>query len=160
MFKVFATNVVVSKGYGENPTFKFSDNENIVNFRIGKKVYDPKADDNTRWINVAVKAFGDICERIKKMKLKEGSSLNIEGKLDEDVWDDESTGEVKRRTVIILTDVEYASSGSGSGNSNKPDDQSTEKPKGGNQTGNKKGSDSSNFTGFSDFGGENPFFGN
>ena len=154
MFKVIATNVVVSKGYGENPTFKFSEDKSIVNFRIGKKVYDSRAEDNSRWINLTVKAFGDVCERIKKMKLKDGSYLNIEGKLDEDVWEDD--GETKRRIVIVLTDVEYASSGSGS---NKTEDDSETEKKTDKKSGDgKKPQDSDNFTGFSNFGGgENPF---
>lgn len=153
MFKVIATNVVVSKGYGENPTFKFSEDKSVVNFRIGKKVYDSRAEDNSRWINLTVKAFGDVCERIKKMKLKDGSYLNIEGKLDEDVWEDD--GETRRRTVIVLTDVEYASTGSG----NKTEDDSETEKKADKKSGSgKKPQDSGNFTGFSDFGGgENPF---
>ena len=51
MLKVFATQVV-EKG-------------DAVRFRIGKKVYDPNAENNARWVNLAVKGFGPICERIK-----------------------------------------------------------------------------------------------
>ena len=44
MLKVFATQVVVSKGYDNTPALRFSENGDSVRFRIGKKVYDPHAE--------------------------------------------------------------------------------------------------------------------
>ena len=38
MFKVIATDVVISKGYDGAPALKFSENGESVRFRIGKKV--------------------------------------------------------------------------------------------------------------------------
>ena len=105
MFKVVATNVVVSKGYGENPALKFSDNGENVRFRIGHKVYDSKAEDNTRWLNMTVKAFNGVCERIKKMKIKEGSYINILGHLDEDTWTDPTTKEIRYRVLILRSSL-------------------------------------------------------
>ena len=102
MIKVFATNVVVSKGYNNSPALKFSDNGEHVRFRIGQKVYDSREDDNTRWNNYTVKAFGPLCERIQKMQVKEGSFINLVGDLDEDVWTDEETGEIKRDVATVL----------------------------------------------------------
>lgn len=64
MLKVFGTQVVISRGYDGAAAIKFSEKGDAVRFRIGKKVYDPSATDNTRWINLAVKGFGPICERI------------------------------------------------------------------------------------------------
>lgn len=119
MFKIIATNVVISHGYNGAEALKFSDNGGSVRFRIGKKVYDPKAKDNARWVNMSVKAFGNVCERIKKMQLKESSFINIEGRLDEDCWTDPNTHEEKSQFVIILDDVEYASSSDGSKAKNK-----------------------------------------
>ena len=84
MLKVIATDVVISKGYDGAPALRFS--EKGVRFRVGKKVYDTRAENNQRWINLSVKAFGQTSERIKKMQLKEGSFVNILGRLDEDVW--------------------------------------------------------------------------
>ena len=112
MFKLFATQVVVSKGYDGAPALKFSAKGDSVRFRIGKRVYDTRAENHTRWINMQVKAFGDVCERIRKMKLKEGSYIDIFGRLDEDVWEDRDTHEKKSAMVIILDDVEYCFSGS------------------------------------------------
>ena len=86
MLKVFATQVVVSKGYDNTPALRFSENGDSVRFRIGKKVYDPHAENDSRWINLPVKAFNGVCERIKKMQLKEGSFVNLIGRLDEDSW--------------------------------------------------------------------------
>lgn len=111
MFKVFATDVVVSKGYDNSSALKYSDDGTSVRFRIGKKVYDTRAENNTRWVNVSVKAFGTVCERIKKMQLKEGSFIHIAGRLDEDNWVDTTSNEKKSQIVIILDEVEYASGG-------------------------------------------------
>ena len=106
MFKLIATNVVISQGYNGAPALRFSDNGESVRFRIGKKVYDPKAENSSRWINLSVKAFGTLCERIKKMQLKDGSFVNLEGRLDEDKWTDQNTGEQKSQMVLILEDIE------------------------------------------------------
>ena len=111
MLKVFATQVVVSKGYDNTPALRFSDNGDSVRFRIGKKVYDPHAENDSRWINLPVKAFNGVCERIKKMQLKEGSYVNLIGRLDEDSWEDKDTKELRKMMVIILDDIEYASGG-------------------------------------------------
>ena len=90
MFKVIATDVVISKGFDNAPALRFSEKGDSVRFRIGKKVYDTRAENNTRWFNVSVKAFGDVCERIKKMQLKEGSFVHLTGRLDEESWTDQS----------------------------------------------------------------------
>lgn len=111
MLKVFATQVVISKGYDNNAAIKFSENGDSVRFRIGKKVYDPNAENNARWINISVKGFGAVCERIRKMQLKEGSFVNLLGRLDEDTWTDQQTNEKRSAMVIILDDIEYASGG-------------------------------------------------
>lgn len=41
MFKVIATDVVISKGYDGAPALKFTESGESVRFRIGKKVYPP-----------------------------------------------------------------------------------------------------------------------
>ena len=113
MLKVFATDVVVSKGFDNAPALKFSDDGESVRFRFGKKVYDTRAENNTRWINMTVKAFGSTCERIKKMQLQEGSYVNLMGRLDEDRWEDPQTHAQKSMPVIILDTIEYAYGGNG-----------------------------------------------
>ena len=67
MLKVFATQVVISRGYDGAAAIKFSEKGDAVRFRIGKKVYDPNAENNARWVNMAVKGFGPICERSSRM---------------------------------------------------------------------------------------------
>lgn len=111
MNKVFITNAVISKGYDKTPALVFSENGETVKFRIGYKVYDSREESNTRWINIKVRALKTLTERIKKMKLKDGSYINVSGNLDEDVWDDAQTQERKREKVIVLSDIEYASGG-------------------------------------------------
>ena len=150
MLKVFGTQVVISRGYDGAAAIKFSEKGDAVRFRIGKKVYDSNAADNTRWINMAVKGFGPICERIKKMQLKEGSFVNFVGRLDEDVWEDSQTKEKKSVTVIILDEIEYASGGSRP-KENQNNSQTTNNA---NATPLSEGG----FTGFEAFGSSNPFF--
>lgn len=155
MLKVFATQVVVSRGYDGAAAIKFSEKGDAVRFRIGKKVYDPNAENNARWINLAVKGFGPICERIKKMQLKDGSFVNLIGRLDEDVWEDQQTHEKKSAMVIILDDIEYASGGGKS-----KDNQNTDEAQGhpAASTASAAAAPANNgggFTGYESFGGGN-----
>lgn len=154
MLKVFGTQVVISRGYDGAAAIKFSEKGDAVRFRVGKKVYDPSATDNTRWINLAVKGFGPICERIKKMQLKEGSFVNFVGRLDEDVWEDAETKEKKSVTVIILDDIEYASGG-GKSKDTPNTSQTSNNAQAASST---VPANSGGFTGFEAFGGSNPFF--
>ena len=173
MLKIIATDVVVSKGYGDKPAIRYSDDGSCVRFRIGKRVYDKREKENHRWININVKAFGDLCERIRKMQLKEGSFIHLEGRFEEDVWDDDN-GQSVRMPVIILSDLEYSYSGSGNGNGNgngkkKETGTPADEPEGyqGNieaqephqqQAPAQQQEMPDNFTGFQGFGGVNPFF--
>ena len=160
MFKVIATDVVISKGFDGAPALKFSENGESVRFRIGKKVYDTRAENNQRWVNLSVKAFGAICERIKKMQLKESSFVNILGRLDEDVWEDPTTHEKRSAMVVILDEIEYCSSGGkqqkGAGETTAS--QQTSKPSGGNTNEPGTAAETGGFTGYEPFGGVNSFF--
>ena len=80
MLKFFASNVVVSKGYQNSPAVKFSEKGDFVRFRVGQKVYDPRAEDNHRWVNMTIKCFdASLVDRIRKMGLKEGSFISLSG---------------------------------------------------------------------------------
>ena len=155
MFKVFATEAVISKGYDGAPALRFSENGDSVRFRIGMKVYDSRAENNSRWINISVKAFKGLCERIKKMQLKEGSRINLIGRLDEDTWEDRETHEQRSTMVIILDEVEYCFTGNGEKKAgdgqqtqNSPQEAAPAATDG--KTG--------EFTGFEPFGGGSSFF--
>lgn len=156
MFKVIATDVVISKGYDGAPALKFSENGESVRFRIGKKVYDTRAENNTRWVNLSVKAFGPVCERIKKMQLKESSFINILGRLDEDVWEDSMTHEKRSAMVVILDEIEYCSSGGGKQKTEEAGEQPRAATAPAKSASN--GEMPGNFTGFEPFGGVNSFF--
>lgn len=125
MIKAFVTDAVVSKGYNGQDALKYSEDGKSVRFRIGKKVYDTRCENNTRWFNIGVKAFGAVCERIKKMQLKDGSYVSFIGKLDEDTWTDKETGETKTAMVIIVDDIEYTVSGGSNKDSNNQNRQNT-----------------------------------
>lgn len=157
MFKVFATDVIVSKGYANQSAVRFSEDGKIVRFRIGKKVYDKNAENNTRWLNVSVKGFGPIAERIQKMQLKEGSLIHISGTLDEESWLDQPSNTTKTQTVIIIDDIDYASgSGAKKDGQNQQQNSSSAPASGASNT----PENSPNFEGYSNFGGASFFDGN
>ena len=85
--------------------FSESDGVSRVRFRVGKRVYDSRCENNHRYINLRVKASGDLCERIRKMKLKEGSFINISGRYDEETIKDDETGKEKTYPIIILDEA-------------------------------------------------------
>lgn len=107
MLAVLITGAVISKGYQDEPAIKVSDSGKAVWFRVGKKVYDPQEKDNRRWVNVSIKGFNYMVERIQKMQLKEGVYVNIRGRLDSDEWTDKE-GNTRKNLVVIAEDIEYA----------------------------------------------------
>lgn len=157
MFKVIATDVVISKGYDGAPALRYSESGESVRFRIGKKVYDTRAENNHRWINLSVKAFGNLCERIKKMQLKEGSFINILGRLDEDVWEDATTHEKKSAMVILLDEVEFCSGGNRQQRDSSAEASPAQQPSPSTAAPAANAS-GAGFTGFEPFGGVNSFF--
>ena len=120
MLKFFASNVVVSKGYQNTPALKFSEKGDFVRFRVGQKVYDPRAEDNHRWVNLTIKCFDPaLVDRIRKMGLKEGSFISLSGRYDEDIWEDEQTKEKRSMPVIILDELEFSGGGKRTGDGQK-----------------------------------------
>ena len=115
MMKIFVSDAVVSQGYNGAPAVRFFSQEGggeFVVFQIGKRKYDSRAENNTRWVNIKVKGFRDVCERIKKMKLKEGSYITLSGEYDEERWIDKETNQKRSEPVIIIDDIEYSYGGS------------------------------------------------
>ena len=92
----------------------------------------------------------------EKMQLKEGSFINIEGRLDEDTWVDQQSNEKKSCTVIILDEIEYASGG-GKSNSNGNATNGTSNQAPAQAPAANTGDGTGGFTGFEPFGG-NSFF--
>lgn len=161
MFKGILTDVFVCKGYEDNPALKFSgQGDTCVQFRVGEKVYDANAENKSRWVNHSVKAFGSVCERIKAMKLKEGSHVNLFGRVVEDVWTDEKTKEKKSARFLVLDDIEYVTGGGKkSENDSQSQDQKKDAPKAAEDAG-KRPEDSANFDGYRPPFGGGDFFGN
>lgn len=161
MLKFFASNVVVSKGYQNSPAVKFSEKGDFVRFRVGQKVYDPRADDNHRWINLTIKCFdAALVDRIRKMGLKEGSFISLSGRYDEDVWEDEESKEKRSMPCIILDELEFSGGGSGkkSENGNSGAQNTTPAPAAPAEAPQEPPQMPGNFTGYEGFGGGNNFF--
>ena len=107
MLQAIITGAVVSKGFDGVEAIRYSESGKAVWFRIGKKVYDPQAEDHSRWVNFSNKGFSDMPDRREKMQLKEGSFINLRGRLDEEVWTDKNDS-TRRSVIIIAEDIEYA----------------------------------------------------
>lgn len=146
MLRFTATNAVISRGFDNKSAVKFSEDGSVVRFRIGERVYDKNAENNTRWVNINIKAFGNVAERIRKMLLKDGSCINLTGRYDEDVWTDRESGETRSQPVIIADDVEFA--GFRSKGTQKDDTHSESEDERGSYH-----SEKSNFEGYESFGG-------
>ena len=163
MLKFFASNVVVSKGYKNAPAIKFSETGDFVRFRVGQKVYDPRAEDNHRWVNITVKCFDPaLIDRIRKMGLKESSFIDLSGRYDEDVWEDEETKEKRSMPCVILDDLEFSGGGKRSGDGQKAaNNQSNTAPAAAAAPAAAPQENyqmPGNFTGYESFGGGNNFF--
>lgn len=160
MLKFFASEVVISKGYQNAPAIKFSDKGDFVRFRIGAKVYDPRAEEKHRWVNITVKCFNtSLVDRIRGMQLKEGSYINLVGRYDEDVWEDEQTKEKRSVPVIILDDIEFSGGGGKrSGDGQKTTNAQAATPAPEVPARQEDYQMPGNFTGYESFGGGNSFF--
>jgi len=154
MFKVIVTEAVISKGYDGTDALRYSDSGDGVRFRIGKRVYDSREEINYRWVNINVKAFNGVCERIKKMQLKEGSFINLIGRYDEDQWTD-SSGNKRISSVVIVDEIEYSGGARSGGDKPSVDKEQSEKPK---QEEPKQQSLPDSFEGYASFGDGNSFF--
>ena len=60
MLKLTVTNAIVSKGYNDAPAVQLSETGSVARFRIGIRIYDKQADGNYRYVNLTVKAFGNL----------------------------------------------------------------------------------------------------
>ena len=145
------TGAIVSKGYDDQPAIRFSEKGDFARFRFSCSKYDKNAANNKRWINMAAKAFGDECQRIRKMQLKEGSYINLVGEYDEETWVDPNTQEQKTASVLTLLHIEYAGGGT------KQATQATTKPT--PESLPKDGTMPESFEGYEAFGSaHNPYF--
>ena len=155
IYNVCITKAVVSPGYDKTEALKFSDSGDVVRFRVGIPHYDANAENNTYWENETVKAFGPICEQIKKMKLKEGAVIALAGEKSFDSWEDEE-GEIKHASVIKLSKVEYV--GSGKKSDSDDDDEEEEPPKSKPKKTEKKGTASVNKKAYAPVSGSKDYY--
>jgi len=152
MMQFFVTDAIISKGPKDKPALRYSESGKAVQFRIGKRVYDKREEDNQRWVNINVKVLDEaLCERIRKMKLDAGSFVHISGRYDEDVWT--ADDKTMRAPVIIIEHIEYAYSGNGknkqSGDNGTASGAQSPPP---DPTADSTPETSSGFTGFQNFG--------
>jgi len=158
MMLQLVTDAVISKGYGGAPAFHCSEDGRMLSFKIGCKVYDKRADKETRWVNFNVNAFDDLAERVRKMNLKEGSHINVVGNFDMKPWVNRETGEITTWPTIRAINIEYAASAA-------PRQESQPAQKAAPAQAQQEQSalppeQLSGFTGYEPFGGDNPYYPN
>lgn len=103
------TDAVISRGYDGSPAIYTSEDGQFLSFRIGSKVYDTRAPNNTRWVNQQVNVRGELVGRVQKMGLKEGSHINVYGAFDMRPNVNRETGEITSYPTIRSEGIEYAS---------------------------------------------------
>ena len=147
---IILENAIISRGYGNNSAIRITQSEKgeIARFSIGKRMYHPRTDDKTKWVNLSVKTDRqDLIDQIKRMQLKEGSWINLMGELKIEAWEDQSTKGEREAWVLYLAKIGY------SGGSVKNKDEQS-----GNSSANVNGTinepeNSPNFVGYSNFNG-------
>lgn len=151
MMMQLVTDAVISKGYGGAPAFHSSEDGRMLSFKIGCKVYDKRADKETRWVNFNVNAFDDLAERVRRMNLKEGSHINLMGSFDMRPWVNRETGEITAWPTIRAVNIEYAASPAARQETQAAQKaaltQAAQPPE-----------QLSGFTGYEPFGGTNPYY--
>jgi single-stranded DNA-binding protein len=159
MIKMFVTKAVISKGFDGAEALRYSENsENpSVRFKIGVSVYDKREENDRRYVNLGVKAFGYLVQRIRNMKLEAGAYVNIVGRYDVETWDDKDTGEKRSASVLIVDEIEFGDGGKKNGeNGNGGPHAHSDREPPPQPTG--SGQPPENFSGFESFGGTNPYF--
>ena len=111
MNKLIVTTATVQRGYQDAPAIKYFGEENsCAEFTASEPYFDPKAEKHTSWNNWSVKAFRSMCDKIKKMGLKEGSRITFCGSVRTEKWRSKD-GDSRQRFYVMLEDIEYASAG-------------------------------------------------
>ena len=161
---------LVSKGYENSEALKFSETGESVCFRVSIPHYDANAEDKTYWENATLKAYGSVCEEIKRLGVKAGSWISFVGKKIIGTFPDNETGEIKKKIFIKVLDVSYASSGNGrraNSDEDGEDEEQPAKPKATAKTANKpatttanpkkSATESDNFEGYTPIAGYDDF---
>lgn len=99
-------NVRISKGYNGADAISANDKGTVASFKVFWSVYDSREENNIRWINRNCKCFEDVYNRIRRMKLKAGSVVNIVGSLDDEVYEDKD-GKTQHKEVIIVESITF-----------------------------------------------------
>ncbi len=156
MMLLTITDAVISRGFNNAPAIHFFEGNTGAGFTIGQAVYDKKAENNTRWVNLNVIVPGEMLEQIRRMKLKEHSHINLTGSFDMRPSIDKSTGELRSWPTVRALKLEYATGAVKS--EVEPSVKPADTPASVRPTP-VSPEQLPNFTGFEPFGGDNPFYG-
>ena len=164
MIKMIVTGALISKGFNGTDALRFSESTDnpSVRFRVGVRVYDKRAENSHRFVNINVKAFSYVAGRVKDMKLDAGTYVNIIGRYDDEPWEDPGTHEKKNTPVLIADEIEFSNNGGNGKQNGETNGAVNATAASGRQEQTPPSAEARqtprNFTGFEGFGGTNPYF--
>lgn len=116
----------------KDPELEHGENADRTVFNLAVNDYYYDGDGNRQEVThfPTVIAWRKQAQNICKY-LEKGSQIAIEGKLATDSWEDEETGQMKKRTKVVAKNVQFLGGGNGNNNNKKqPDKQPTKEPAG------------------------------
>lgn len=102
MFTLSINNARISKGFGDRPAVYMNEKGTFMSFRVSWKK------DKENWENVSVRVLNPgLLDRVKKLDLKEGSTITVAGDLDFETYTDKN-GVTQKSPVLIAKDISFA----------------------------------------------------
>lgn len=122
--------VVVSGRLGKDPEIKYLDSGKVV-AKATMAIDQWKKDAPAIWVDLTF--WGKTAEFISNYA-KKGAQLTIQGRLDQDEWNDKNTGQKRTKLYITVENVnlpkQSGNDGGGGGQSTQSSYQYTEEPNG------------------------------
>lgn len=108
MLRLTITEARIANGSNNRPAIEFKQSDNCLfcSFSVGSSVYDKNAENNRRWVNIAVKAFNGMAKRIQQMNLQSGQYISVTGRFDLEPWTD-SNGQQHKQPTLTVDEIEY-----------------------------------------------------
>lgn len=146
MDNIIISKAIISKDFNGSQPVRFGVTENgsmFARFRVGTKKYDKNAQNNVRWQNYTVFAYGKVAARLEKVSPTEGMSLSLIGEFSMETWTDKQ-GVVHETPTVFLQGFEIIA---GRQNSEKTDPDSSKE----DTDEETQSSQNSSFTGYESF---------
>ena len=96
-------NVMISGRFGRDPEIRYSKSGMaVVSGTIANNVPKKDGTKKTNWIDIV--AFDKTAEKIAS-DFSKGDQIGVQGQLSEETWTDQSTGQTRRKTQVIVSTI-------------------------------------------------------